>query len=105
MRFFLFFIFLLKSFVVLAEPTGERTDVIRLRAFAEGDGAIYVYVSTQNYLCETSTFSINLSRPGSQEMHALLTTALVSGKQVRLELRDNQCNGWGTEIRSVYLEK
>lgn len=89
------------SGVVQAEPTGGRVTVVNVRPYS--GGSIYVQVSSAE-LCGTEVFSFTGSEVNGKEMYAAALTALVSGKQVQLEVvAAKGCTGWGTRLQSITI--
>lgn len=98
------FVVLLVAFasgIVQAEPTGGRVTVVNVRPYS--GGSIYVQVSSSE-LCGTEVFSFTSSEVNGKEMYAAALTALVSGKQVQLEvIAAKGCTGWGTRLQSITI--
>ncbi|KAF1721725.1 hypothetical protein [Pseudoxanthomonas wuyuanensis] len=87
--------------VVQATPTGERVSVVSVRPYS--GGLIYVQVSSSDF-CGTNVFAFSASEVNGKEMYAAALTALVSGKQVRLEVSTaTGCTGYGSRLQSIYL--
>lgn len=105
MKYIILIIGIFISVNTLAEPTGALTEVLTIRAFAEGNGGVFVKVSTSNYMCDTNEFKVDLSKSGGAEIYSMLLASMMSGKKVRLEIVSSGCTGWGTELRSVYIHK
>ena len=101
-NYFLVFLALCIGGAVHAEPTGARVNVISLRPYASSTSA-YLHVSSPA-LCGTEVFTIPLNEQGGKEMYATALTALVSNKQIQLEVSNaTGCTGWGTRLQSLFI--
>ncbi len=87
--------------IARADPiTGDWVNVSSLRSFANAN-VIFVVV-TSAALCGTDTFQIDISSASGKAAYASLLAALLSARQVRVELL--ACAGWGTPLSSIYLK-
>lgn len=86
-----------------AMPMGaSRVNVIELRPYA-GSPVAYLRVSSAE-LCGTDAFTIPLTDVGGKEMYAAALAALMSGKQIGLEVSNaTGCTGWGTRLQSIFI--
>ena len=99
--------FICMSSVAIADPTGGPFDITLIRPYNSdgGSGAVFIHVS-DNSLCETSVFKIDLSYGGSREAYAAAITAFTTNKKISIEVVNSTgCNGWGTTIQSIFLNK
>lgn len=97
--------------VAHAEPTSGPVSITQIRPFQGGlasdlsksRGLIYIEIDSSSF-CNTNTFSIDLKYAGSQEMYSAAMAAMMAGKKVKLDLKQDQkgCH-WGKEIRSIYV--
>jgi len=84
-----------------AGPVGPRVSILSIRPYS--GGSIYIGVSSHE-LCGTEVFSFTSVEINGKEMYAAAMTALVSGKQVQLEVSAaTGCTGWGTKLQSIFL--
>lgn len=84
-----------------AGPVGPRVSILSIRPYS--GGSIYLHVSSTD-LCGTEVFSFTSGEINGKEMYAAAMTALVSGKQVQLEVSSaTGCAGWGTRLQSIFI--
>ena len=96
------FILVVLPVVAHATPEGSAVNIIEVRPYISG--VIFVTVDSTDF-CETSVFKIGHDVAGKEEMYSALLSALMASKKVRLEaLTSTGCNGWGTELQSIYLQ-
>ncbi|MCU7843181.1 MAG: hypothetical protein KZQ93_05010 [Candidatus Thiodiazotropha sp. (ex Monitilora ramsayi)] len=68
------------------------------------DGSVFVHVDSTAF-CDTAVFKISHDVVGRKEMYSAVLSALMASKKVILEaFTTTGCNGWGTELQSIYLQ-
>jgi len=85
-----------------SEPTSSKTTIINIRPYIGND---HVYLqTTNNIICETSVFKIDLSKPNGKAAYAAALTAMSTNQKVQLEISNQTgCKGWGTELQSITI--
>jgi steroid 5-alpha reductase family enzyme len=105
MRKILVLLVLLFPSLVLSEPTTEPVNITHIRPYnSTGSGAVFIHTDTTS-LCDTSVYKIDLSWGGSKEILSVALAALMANKQVRIEIDNAGCTGWGSRIQSMYILK
>src|ERR1700739_19032 len=83
--------------LAIAGPESAAMEITNIRPYRiEGGGRIYIDVNSSSF-CNTMTFSIDNTLPGSKQAYAAALSAMLAGKKVRLEV--DTCAGWGTTLR------
>jgi hypothetical protein len=91
------------SSYVSAEPTGNPVRITEIRPYQSTQRHVILRVSSSE-LCSNEYFTIPAGEPGGKEMYAAALTAFIAGKQVMLEVSDqNGCQGFGTKLQSIYI--
>ena len=87
---------------ILAVPESSDVSVVEVRPYLSGE--IFVRVNSSTF-CGTTVFMIPGTAVAKKEMYAAVLSALLTSKKIRLEaLTSTGCNGWGTQLQSIYLQ-
>lgn len=95
---------------VTDSAAGPRTPAVRIvqvRPRISQDaaqGTVFIEVD-QSTVCNTSVYSIDMSRGGSKEAYATALAALIVDKPIVIELVSSGCTGAGTKIQSILLNR
>lgn len=105
----LFYLVLICGLVspAMAEPTSERIRIVKVRPYHEKTGVpAWVYVTFDRVpFCDSTTFVIPMSWGGAKETYAIALAALLSNREVLVEMDNAGCASpnWTTKIQSLYL--
>lgn len=94
--------FLLCMIISVSSISGPRsgfTTVTEMRPYYTGD--VYLTIAVKG-LCSTNVFRISSSASGKEEMYSALLASMMNSTKVSLEVVS--CTGWGSILRSVYIQ-
>jgi hypothetical protein len=90
-----------------AEPTSAKLKIVKVRPYHNiSGGAGEVYIQTDKAgPCNTGVYRIPLGWGGGKESFSIAVTALVSGRDVEIEIDNAGCGNpaWATNVQSIYL--
>jgi hypothetical protein len=90
-----------------AGPRTPAVRIVQVRPYISqgaNPGKVFIEVD-QSSVCNTSIYSIDMSRGGSKEAYATALAALIVDKPIIIELVNSGCTGAGTKIQSILLNR
>jgi hypothetical protein len=88
-----------------ASTVSPPLKIVKIRPYMDtstsGPGAVYIEVSPT--FCNTDTVRIDNGWGGAKEAYAAALSSMMADKHVVIEV--DTCNGWGTTIRSLSVNK
>lgn len=97
---------ILGSVACIDAHAGTETGQVLIKSVRSITGGTpSVYITLQNApICNTDTFSFQLTDVGAQGMLSIALTALTTGQFAEIEISNaTGCTGWGTQLQSMYL--